>query len=53
MESEWIQVMQDELHQLELNNMWELVELPDPRKHNIIRTKWIYYNKQDKNGHVL
>ena len=24
MESEWIQAMQDELHQFELNNVWEL-----------------------------
>ena len=26
MESEWIQAMQDELHQFELNNVWELVK---------------------------
>ena len=53
MESEWIQAMQDELHQLELNNVWELVKRPDPRKHNIIGTKWIYHNKQDENGLVV
>ena len=26
---------------------------PDPRKHNIIGTKWIYRRKQDKNGQVV
>ena len=45
--------MQDELHQFELNNVWELVKRPDPRKNNIIGTKWIYRNKQDENGLVV
>ena len=31
-----IQAMQEELHQFELNNVWELVKRPDPHKHNII-----------------
>ena len=53
MESEWIQAMQDELLQFELNNVWELVKRPDPCKHNIIGTKWIYRNKQDENGLVV
>ena len=48
MEPKWIQAMQEELHQFELNNVWELVNRPDPRKHNIIGTKWIYHNKQDE-----
>src|SRR3989337_2915202 len=41
MEPEWIQAMQEELQQFKLNNVWELVKRPDPRKHNIIGTKWI------------
>ena len=45
--------MQEELHQFELNNVWELVNHPDPRKHNIVGTKWIYRNKQDENGLVV
>ena len=53
LELEWIQAMQEELHQFELNNVWELVNRPDPRKHNIIGTKWIYRNKQDENGLVV
>src|SRR3954469_20620359 len=53
LEPEWIQAMQEELHQFKLNNIWELVNRPDPRKHNIIGTKWIYRNKQDENGVVV
>ena len=53
MEPEWIQAMQEELQQFELNNVWELVKRLDPRKHNIIGTKWIYRNKQDKHGQVV
>src|SRR4051812_9990049 len=53
LEPEWIQAMQEELHQFKLNNVWELVNRPDPRKHNIIGTKWIYRNKQDENGVVV
>jgi len=29
------------------------VKRPDPRKHNIIGTKWIYRNKQDEHGQVV
>ncbi|SPT18540.1 unnamed protein product [Triticum aestivum] len=53
MEPEWIQAMQEELQQFELNNVWELVKRPDPHKHNIIGTKWIYRNKQDEHGQVV
>ena len=53
MEPEWIQAMQEELQQFELNNVWELVKRPDPQKHNIIGTKWIYRNKQDEDGQVV
>ena len=53
MEPEWIQAMQEELQQFKLNNVWELVKRPDPRKHNIIGTKWIYRKKQDEHGQVV
>ena len=53
MEPEWIQAMQEELQQFKLNNVWELVKRPDPQKHNIIGTKWIYHNKQDEHGQVV
>ena len=45
--------MQEELHQFKLNNVQELVKCPDPCKHNIIDTKWIYRSKQDENGLVV
>ena len=53
LEPEWIQAMQDELLQFKLNDVWELVKRPDPRKHNIIGTKWIFRNKQDEDGQVV
>ena len=53
MDPEWIQAMQEELQQFKLNNVCELVKRPDPRKHNIIGTKWIYRNKQDEHGQVV
>ena len=52
-EPEWIQAMQEELHQFKLNNVWELIKRPDSRKHNVIGTKWIYRNKQDELGQVV
>ena len=29
------------------------VDKPNPKKHNIISTKWIFRNKQDENGIVV
>ena len=48
MEPEWIQAMQEELHQFKLNNVQEVVKKPDPRKHNVIGTKWIYQESKTK-----
>ena len=45
--------MQDELLQFKLNDVWELVKRPDPRKHNIIGTKLIFRNKKDEDGQVV
>ena len=39
--------------QLEWNDVWELVDKPNHKKHNIIDTKWIFRNKQDENGIVV
>ena len=50
---DWMNAMQVELVQFELNDVWELVDKPDPKKHNIIGTKWIFRNKQDENGIVV
>ena len=45
--------MHEELHQFERNKVWSLVGRPDPAKHNIIGTKWIFRNKQDEDGIVV
>ncbi|GKE01985.1 hypothetical protein Tco_1389968 [Tanacetum coccineum] len=41
----WIELIQDELHQFERLNVWELV--PRPADKNIIRVKWLWKNKTD------
>src|SRR3954467_7102493 len=43
---DWLLAMVEELHKFERNKVWSLVERPDPTKHNIIGTKWIFRNKQ-------
>nr|XP_020172658.1 micronuclear linker histone polyprotein-like [Aegilops tauschii subsp. strangulata] len=50
---DWMNAMQEELVQFELNDVWELVDKLNPKKHNIIDTKWIFRNKQDENGIVV
>jgi hypothetical protein len=45
----WIVAMQEELNNFTKNEVWSLVERP---KQNIIRTKWVFRNKQDENGVV-
>nr|GFA60138.1 retrovirus-related Pol polyprotein from transposon TNT 1-94 [Tanacetum cinerariifolium] len=46
----WIITMQDKSNQFIANDVWELV--PHPKSTKIIRTKWVYRNKIDKNGIV-
>src|ERR1041385_7285314 len=45
--------MMEELNHFEPNKVWSLVDRPDPKKHNIIGTKWIFRNKQDEDGIVV
>nr|BDI54701.1 Retrovirus-related Pol polyprotein from transposon TNT 1-94 [Triticum aestivum]BDI54741.1 Retrovirus-related Pol polyprotein from transposon TNT 1-94 [Triticum aestivum] len=40
-------------NELQIEKIIDDIEAPDPRKHNIIGTKWIYCNKQDENGLVV
>jgi hypothetical protein len=44
---DWIIAMEEELHNFERNEVWELVPRP---KQNVIDTKWIFRNKQDEFG---
>ncbi|GJS35318.1 retrovirus-related pol polyprotein from transposon TNT 1-94 [Tanacetum coccineum] len=47
----WIESMQEELHQFERLNVWELVERPAGR--NIIGVKWLWKNKTDAENTVI
>lgn len=46
-DSDWIEVMQEEIHQVDRLDVWELV----PNK-MIIRLKWILKNKTDEDREV-
>jgi hypothetical protein len=41
--------MQEELNNFKRNELWSLVERP---KQNVVRTKWVFRNKQDEHGVV-
>ena len=43
--------MQEELNQFKRNNAWALVARP--KNHPIIRTKWVYRNKLDKDENII
>ncbi|GJS73407.1 retrovirus-related pol polyprotein from transposon TNT 1-94 [Tanacetum coccineum] len=50
-EPSWIDAMQEEIHEFERLQVWELVPCPD--KVLLIKLKWIYKVKTDKFGEVL
>nr|GEV53831.1 retrovirus-related Pol polyprotein from transposon TNT 1-94 [Tanacetum cinerariifolium] len=45
-DSAWIEVMQEELHQFDRLQTWELVDKPFGK--SIIRLKWLWKNKKDE-----
>nr|GEX17917.1 hypothetical protein [Tanacetum cinerariifolium] len=45
-DSTWIEAMQDELHQFDRLQVWELVDKPFGK--SIIRLKWLWINKKDE-----
>ncbi|GJW86872.1 retrovirus-related pol polyprotein from transposon TNT 1-94 [Tanacetum coccineum] len=47
----WIDAMQEEIHEFERLQVWELVSCPD--KVMLIKLKWIYKVKTDEFGEVL
>ena len=51
MDVDWVNAMHEELNYFKRNQVWELVERP--KNHNMIRTKWVYRNKQDQDGIVI
>ncbi|GJY25448.1 putative ribonuclease H-like domain-containing protein [Tanacetum coccineum] len=50
-EESWVDAMQEELLQFELQKVWILVDLPFGKK--AIGTKWVYRNKKDDRGVVV
>ncbi|GJV89653.1 putative ribonuclease H-like domain-containing protein [Tanacetum coccineum] len=47
----WVDAMQEELLQFEIQKVWVLVDLPYRKK--AIGTKWVYRNKKDERGVVF
>ncbi|GJT98744.1 ribonuclease H-like domain-containing protein [Tanacetum coccineum] len=47
----WVDAMQEELLQFEIQKVWILVDLPFGKK--VIGTKWVYRNKKDERGVVV
>nr|GEU95590.1 hypothetical protein [Tanacetum cinerariifolium] len=50
-DSAWIESMQEELHQFDRLNVWELVDRPLCK--NIINMKWLWKNKRDEENTVI
>jgi hypothetical protein len=50
-DSNWVNVMHEELENFERNQVWELVEPPTNCKP--IGTKWVWKNKEGENGEVV
>jgi hypothetical protein len=50
-DSDWVNVMHEELNNFARNQVWELVERS--KNYNVIGTKWVFRNKQDQDGMVV
>nr|GEV58579.1 retrovirus-related Pol polyprotein from transposon TNT 1-94 [Tanacetum cinerariifolium] len=50
-DSAWIEAMQEELHQFDRLQVWELVDKPFGK--SIIRLKWLWKTKKDKDQTVI
>jgi hypothetical protein len=46
---DWVLAMQEELNNFSRNEVWPLVPCPNQ---NVLRTKWVFRNKQDEHGVV-
>nr|GEW59127.1 Gag-Pol polyprotein [Tanacetum cinerariifolium] len=47
----WIEAMQEELHQFDRLQVWELIDKPFGK--TVIRLKWLWKNKKDKDKTVI
>nr|GEU99192.1 retrovirus-related Pol polyprotein from transposon TNT 1-94 [Tanacetum cinerariifolium] len=50
-DSAWINAMQEELHQFDRLQVWELVDKPFGK--NVIQLKWLWKNKKDEEQTVI
>ncbi|GKC57434.1 retrovirus-related pol polyprotein from transposon TNT 1-94, partial [Tanacetum coccineum] len=50
-DSAWIEVMQEELHQFDRLQVWELVDKPFGK--SVIKLKWLWNNKKDEDQTVI
>jgi len=50
-ESNWINVMHEELNQFARNEVWTLI--PKTKQMNVIGTKWVFKNKLDEQGVIV
>nr|GEX68829.1 putative ribonuclease H-like domain-containing protein [Tanacetum cinerariifolium] len=50
-DSAWIESMQEELHQFDRLDVWELVDRP--LRKNVINMKWLWNNKRDEENTVI
>nr|GFB89304.1 integrase, catalytic region, zinc finger, CCHC-type, peptidase aspartic, catalytic [Tanacetum cinerariifolium] len=50
-DSTWIKAMQDELHQFDRLQVWELVDKPFGK--TVIKLKWLWKNKKDEDQTVI
>ncbi|GJZ47003.1 retrovirus-related pol polyprotein from transposon TNT 1-94 [Tanacetum coccineum] len=50
-DSAWIEATQEELHQFDRLDVWELVDIPLCK--NVINMKWIWKNKRDEENTVI
>ncbi|GKE24024.1 retrovirus-related pol polyprotein from transposon TNT 1-94 [Tanacetum coccineum] len=50
-DSTWIEAMQEELHQLDRLQVWELVDKPFGK--TVIKLKWLWKNKKDEDQTVI
>ncbi|GJV41263.1 retrovirus-related pol polyprotein from transposon TNT 1-94 [Tanacetum coccineum] len=50
-DSAWIEAMQEELHQFERLQVWELIDKPFGK--NVTKLKWLWKNKKDEDQTVI
>ncbi|GJY63212.1 retrotransposon protein, putative, unclassified [Tanacetum coccineum] len=50
-DSAWIEAMQEELHQFDRLQVWELVDKPFGK--DVIKLKWLWKNKKDEDQYVI